>query len=311
MDFFTHILMGLIVASLADGSNLYLYLALGAFMSLLPDLDFLMFPLWKRLPFAGHHGITHTPVFIFAASAFLYASLYIVTKISDIGLLLVILLTGGLHVLGDYLGTGGVPLLYPLTKRSFKLNIDLSINPLLALFSIAGIVVLLRAYLNYPYFPNARRVTILLGSVFIFYYTARVALKLYQERKPENRGFTAMPTINPYRWKYARRRETKEAIEISIKTEEGIKTFTIPKNKEKWKKIERCEDLVYTYWHPLVQREMHFFEYPCYRLTCREGRDEIVWNSVESGEAIEVQVALENGYLKIDKRFQGMKMLWP
>jgi membrane-bound metal-dependent hydrolase YbcI (DUF457 family) len=303
--------MGLIVASLADGPNLYLYLALGAFMSLLPDLDFLMFPLWKRFSFAGHHGITHTPIFVFAASAIIYASLYVIPKISDIGMLLVILLIGALHVLGDYLGTGGVPLLYPFTRRSFKLNIDLSINPLLALFSIAGMVVLIRAYLNYPYFPNVRRVTILLGSAFIFYYSARVALKLYQERKPENKGFSAMPTINPFRWEYAKRMETKDAIEISLKTKEEVKTFTIPKAKDKWKKIERCEDLVYTYWHPLVQREMHFFEYPCYRLACRKGRMEIVWNSVEAGEAIEVQVTIENGNLKVNNRFQGKKMLWP
>lgn len=47
MDSFTHLLIGLIVASLADGSNLYLYTALAVFMSLLPDMDFVLFPLWK------------------------------------------------------------------------------------------------------------------------------------------------------------------------------------------------------------------------------------------------------------------------
>jgi len=278
-------------------------------MSLLPDMDFLLSPLWRRLPFTGHHGITHTPFFIFAASAIIYGALSIFTEMSDIRVLSFILLTGSLHIFGDFLGTGGVPLLYPFNKRYFKLNIDLGINPLLTVFSIAGMIMLFRAYLNYSYFLDARSIAILLGSIFILYYATRVALKNYQQRRPENMGFTALPTINPFKWKYARRMETKEAIEVSLKTKEGIKVFTIPKNRRK--KIERCEDLIYTYWHPLVQGEMHFFEYPCYEITCREGRMDIIWNSVEAGESIEVQVTIEKGNLTAIKRFQSKKILWP
>lgn len=309
MDLFTHLLIGLIVSFLADGSNLRLYVALGVFISLLPDMDFLLSPLWKRLPFTGHHGITHTPFFVFAASVIIYEALSIITKMSDIWVLSFMLLTGSLHIFCDFLGTGGVPLLYPFNKRYFKLNIDLGINPLLTVFSFAGMIMIFRAYLNYSYFLDARSVAILLGSIFILYYITRVALKIYQERRPENIGFTALPTVNPFRWKYARRTETKEAIEVSLKTKEGIRTFTIPKDRRK--KIERCEDLVYTYWHPLVQGEMHVFEYPCYDIVCQEGRMEIIWYSAEAGESIEVQVTIEKGHLKASKRFQSKKILWP
>ncbi len=305
MDFFTHSLLGLIVPSLADGSNIPLYLALGAFMSQLPDLDFVMFPLWKRFPFTGHHGITHTLIFVFAASIVIYVALSAFTEMSDIRLLLVIFLTGFLHIFGDFLGTGGVPLLYPISRRYFKLNIDLGINPLLTLFSLAGMISLFVAYLNYPYYQDARITAILLGSVFILYYTTRAALKLYQERRPENRGFTALPTIKPLKWKFARRTETKEAIEIALKTQEGVKTFTIPKDRRET--IKQCDDLVYTYWHPLVQGEMRFFEYPCYKTICQEGRMEIIWNSAEAGKVMEVQVTCEKGCLKVNKRFQGKK----
>jgi membrane-bound metal-dependent hydrolase YbcI (DUF457 family) len=309
MDFFTHLLIGLIVASLADGQNIYLYTALAVFMSLLSDLDFAMFPLWKWFPSTGHHGITHTPIFVFAASAVIYAAITIFTGTSDIEALLVMLLAGSLHIFGDFLGTGGVPLLYPFSWRYFKLNIDLGIDTLLMLFSIAGIAVLFRAYLNYPYFPDARSASILLGSLFILYYATRGALKLYQEHKPENMGFTALPTKNPFKWKYARRIETKEDIKIFLKTSEGVKTFTIPKDRRE--RIEKCEDLVYTYWNPQVQGEMRFFEYPCYKVICQEGRKEIVWNSAESGKVIEVQVTIEEGHLRVDKRFRSKKILWP
>ncbi len=309
MDFFTHLLIGLIAASLADSSNLYLYMALAVFMSQLPDLDFVISPLWKWLPSIGHHGITHTPVFVFAASALIYAAIAVFGEISDINILLVMLLTGFLHIFGDFLGTGGVPLLYPLSRRYFKLSIDLGINPLLMLFSIAGIVMLFSAYLNYPDYPDARSVAIMLGSLYILYYGSRVALKFYQKQRPENMGFTALPTKNPFRWKYARRIETKRDIKILLKTQEGVKTFTIP--KERRERIEKCEDLVYTYWHPLVQGEMRFFEYPCYKKICQEGRAEITWNSAESGKVIEVHVTLEKGRLMVDRRFRSKEFFWP
>ncbi|MDM7911897.1 MAG: hypothetical protein QUS09_02265, partial [Methanotrichaceae archaeon] len=63
------------------------------------------------------------------------------------------------------------------------------IDTLLTLFSIAGIVILFRAYLNYSYYPDAKSTAILLGLLFVLYYAARGALKLYLERMPENTGF--------------------------------------------------------------------------------------------------------------------------
>jgi membrane-bound metal-dependent hydrolase YbcI (DUF457 family) len=307
MDFFAHFLIGLIVASLADGSNLDLYVSLCVLMSLLPDLDFILFPFWKRHPFSGHHGITHTPAFIFAVSILIYGALSIFMGISDIRLLLVLMITGFLHIFCDFLGTGGVPLFYPFNMKYFKLNIALGIDPLLTVFSIAGIAVLFKTYLN-PNIPDIREVTVLIASIFIFYYAARAVLKHKEEHRPENLGFTALPTINPLRWKYASRTETKDAIKISLKTAEGIKTFTIPKDKQK--KIEQCKDLVYTYWHPLVQGEMRFFEYPCYKLLCQEDRMEIIWNSAEAGKIMDVKVSLEDGQLIADKKFRNKKW-WP
>jgi membrane-bound metal-dependent hydrolase YbcI (DUF457 family) len=305
MDFFTHFLIGLIVSYLVGGSNLPLSMELGVFMSLLPDLDFLMFPLWKKHPFTGHHGITHTPIFIIIASVVIYAALYVSTRTSDPVLLVVMLLAGLLHIFGDFLGTGGVALYYPFGNKYFRLNIDLGIDPLLIIFSIAGIFIFFSSYLDAFSSPGLRSVAIVLGLVFVLYYLARASLKLYLEHRPENSGFTALPTANPLMWKYARRMETNEAIEISLKTEKGVKVFTIP--KERQKKVERCEDLPYTYWHPVVQGEMRFFEYPCYRIVCQEDKMEIIWNSAESGKVMDVQVTFSNGILKVSRRINGRK----
>jgi membrane-bound metal-dependent hydrolase YbcI (DUF457 family) len=308
MDLFTHLLMGLILPSLVDGQRLNLYLAAGIFMSLLPDLDFVLFPFWKRFPFTGHHGITHTPVFIFAASFFIYAALFAIGDLPDARLFLVLFLAGAVHILGDLLGTGGVPLLYPISQKYFKRNIDLGINPLLTLFSFGGTIVFIASYLADANPLAARRAAILLGSVFVFYYLIRAAIKLYQERRPENRGFVALPTVEPLTWKFASRLETSEAIVVSLKTGGGIKTFTIPKSRKDLTTVEHCEDLVYTYWHPLVQGEMRFFEFPCYRIMCRDGMMEIIWNSAEAGKVMQVHVTCEKGKcLTVVKKFQGKK----
>lgn len=306
MDFFTHLLLGLIIASLADGSDANIYIAAGIVMVILPDLDFLMAPLWKKYPFTGHHGITHTLIFIIAASVITFEALSYLAGASDLRLFLVILLGGLSHITGDLLGIGGVPLFYPLSKRYFKLNVDLGINPILAAFSFIGAAVLSAAHLGITQFADARATAMLLGSIFVLYYAFRALLKILEERAEENRGFVALPTIRPDRWKFARRTETEEAITIALKTSDGIKTFRIPKDRRD--KIERCSDLPYTYWHPLVQGEMRFFEYPCYRTACEEGRMEITWNSAEAGKFIEIKVICEEGGMSACKMLRSRKM---
>ncbi|HWQ19670.1 MAG TPA: metal-dependent hydrolase [Methanotrichaceae archaeon] len=288
MDFFTHLLIGLLAASWAGGFNPNLYLAAGAIMSQLPDFDFIMFPVCRRFPIACHHGITHTLVFMIAASAVLYSAFFALTGVSDTWLLLLMLIVGSLHIFGDFMGTGGVPLLYPLSSKYFKLNIDLGINPPLSFISLAGIVVLLASRLNRAYFLDAGEVTTVLSALYVLYYASKAAIKLHLQRLPENRGFAALPTARPDIWRFASRRETRDAIEVAVKAKEGVRTYRIPKGYLEI--IERCEDLPYTYWHPQVQAEMRFFEYPTYQTMCKDGRLEIIWNSAEMGKVMEVLV---------------------
>ncbi len=308
MDFFAHLLIGIIVAFLADGTNFTLYLALCVLVSELPDIDFILFPFWKKYPILGHHGITHTPIFIFIVCFLIYGVLSIFTRISDLDLLLVMLITGFLHLLCDFLGTGGVPLFYPFRTKYYKLNIDLGIDPLLTMFSLAGIIILFKTYLSDPNIFDMKNINLFFAFIFVFYYSGRAFIKLKEERKPENIGFKALPTSNPFRWKFARRKETIDAIEISLKTKDGIKMFIIPKDKHK--KIEQCKDLVYSFWHPMVQGEMRFFEYPCYKLLCQDDNLEIIWNSAEAGKVMDIKVSIKNGHIIADKKFSGKKW-WP
>jgi hypothetical protein len=66
----------------------------GTLMNIVPDFNFLLFPLWKRFPFTWHHGISHTLAFILVVSALAYFALPKMTTISDTMLFLIMLLTG-------------------------------------------------------------------------------------------------------------------------------------------------------------------------------------------------------------------------
>ena len=77
MDFFTHLLLGFIIALIVDGPNFDLNLVAAIFMGQISDLDFMLFPLWKKLPFTGHHGITHTPIFVLSVSLLISIIFYL------------------------------------------------------------------------------------------------------------------------------------------------------------------------------------------------------------------------------------------
>ncbi len=73
MDFFTHMLVGYLVAvtlgmplgGLGVSEGVYLF---GVLMAMLPDFDVILFPLARRFPMLRHHGFTHTVPFIAVAS---------------------------------------------------------------------------------------------------------------------------------------------------------------------------------------------------------------------------------------------------
>jgi membrane-bound metal-dependent hydrolase YbcI (DUF457 family) len=285
-----------------SGSLANIYVFFGILLGLIPDFDFLLFPLWKRVPLAGHHGITHMFAFILLLAAFIYILLNSLFGISDLRLLFLMVMTGSLHIFGDFIGTGGVAPLYPLKKGYSNLNIDLGNNPCLMVFSFLGTVFLVAVSLSYFYPLSLISASVILGLAYVLYFALRASIKIFNERKSENSKFIALPTVYPWKWKFARRIDTIEEIEINLKTSDGIKLYKIPKQKQY--EIRNCQDLVYSYWHPLVQAQMRFFRYPCYRIICEGDKKEIIWTSVDTGKLTEVHVILNNDKLKVHTRLR-------
>ena len=296
MDFFTHLMIGFLISSWSGGSFSNQYVVLGTLMAILPDFDIFLYPLWKRMPITRHHGITHTVIFVIAASVTLFAAYGAFTGIADPKLLMVILLGGFSHIFCDFITNWGVTPFYPFEKGYSKLDLEMSINPFLALFFFPGVVFLVAARFNYLIPIDLTKATFVLGLVYLAYFVSRAVFKIYYTKRPENEGFSALPTWVPYMWKFAKRIETDGEIRVLLKSNPRTRTYVIPKGR--LESITKCQDLVNTYWLGQVQDVMRVFEYPYYETDCQDGRMKITWRSAEMGELLSVHVECVGDDLK-------------
>jgi membrane-bound metal-dependent hydrolase YbcI (DUF457 family) len=296
MDFFTHLMIGFLISSGLVGSFSNQYVVLGTLMAALPDFDVFLYPLWKRIPITRHHGITHTAIFVIAASVTLFAVFGAFTGIADPKLLIVMLLGGFSHIFCDFITNWGVPLFYPFEKGYSKINLDMSVNPYTILFFFPGVIFLDAARLNYFASFDLKSATIVIGLIYLVYFVSRVGFKIYYTKKPENEGFSALPTLVPYKWKFAKRIETDGEIRVFLKSNPRTRTYVIPKGR--LEKINKCQDLVNTYWLEQVQDYMRVFEYPYYETDCQDGKMKITWRSAEMGDLLGVHIVCEGDNLK-------------
>jgi len=98
-------------------------------LSRIPDYDL-------RVPFLEHRGVTHTLLFLVAVAALLgavghqSAGAFGTDPIRTAGLGVVVALVAvGSHLLADALTPAGVPLLWPLSGRSYSVNVATASNP--------------------------------------------------------------------------------------------------------------------------------------------------------------------------------------
>jgi membrane-bound metal-dependent hydrolase YbcI (DUF457 family) len=302
MDFLTHLMIGFLISSWLGGSFSNQYVVLGTLMAALPDFDFFLYPLWRRMPITRHHGITHTAIFVIAASVILFASFDALTGIADKKLLIVMLLGGFSHIFCDFITNWGLPPFYPIEKGYSKIDLDISVNPYTILLFFPGLVFLAATRLNYFAPLDLKGAASVLGLIYLVYFASRAGFKVYYSMKTENRGFTALPTMVPYKWKFARKIETDEEIRVLLKSNPRTKTYVIPKGR--LKEVTRCQDLVYTYWLGQVQDYMRVFEYPYYETDCQDGKMKITWRSAEMGDLLAVHVVCEDGKFNFTVEFK-------
>lgn len=311
MDFFTHLMIGFLISSWISGSFFHgAYMALGTLMAGISDFDILLYPLWKRFPILGHHGLTHMLAFILISALIIFSAYTAFSGTFDPMLLLVMVLAGSSHILGDFLTNWGVPPFYPLTRRYYKINLDVAVNPLVLAYFFIGcsfLYLVSQGYVSMS--PKGASET--LGATYLAYLIFRAVFKLYYLKKPENKGFSALPTLLPWRWRLVRRAETDEAILITLRRSQE-NTCIIPKGAPEYPeyildRIKSCEDLVYTYWLPEVQEFMRVFEYPYYDIDCSDEKREISWHSAEMGDDMNVVVRIDDCGVDVKATFPSRR----
>jgi membrane-bound metal-dependent hydrolase YbcI (DUF457 family) len=200
MDLFTHVLVAYLLSFVAFGPQAPLYIAAGALAGGLPDADILFFPLARRFPLLGHHGITH--------------SLFGVTVIAAGGALFAPMLVGGLwwmfflamelggvsHILLDGFTNFAVPPLAPFSDRQVHLDADRAVNFATLAMTAVSFVVLLTERDRTP--PEVWVLTAwVLAGLYALYLTVRGLGRLRVEGVRRREGYSGViPTGNPLRW---------------------------------------------------------------------------------------------------------------
>jgi hypothetical protein len=218
------------------------------------------------------------------------------TGTADPKLLIVMLLCGLSHIFCDFITNWGLAPFYPFEKGYSKLDLEVTINPYLVLFFFPGAIFLAAARLNYLAPFDLKGATFVLGLVYLVYFVSRAGFKIYYTMKPENDGYSALPTWVPNRWKFAKRIETDREIRVLLRGNPRSRTYVIP--KERLDRITKCQDLVNTYWLEKVQDYMRAFDYPYYETDCHDGRMKIIWRSAEMDELLSVHVECVGDNLK-------------
>jgi membrane-bound metal-dependent hydrolase YbcI (DUF457 family) len=201
VDLFSHVLVAYLLTFGLFGAQPQ-YLAAGALAGGLPDGDILLFPLARRWPIFGHHGITHslTGVTVVAvAGAFLAPMLL---PGSALVYFAVMELGGIAHILQDGFTQFSVPPLAPFSDKRLHLDADRAISFVTLVVSVVGFYVLLGVERNHVAYSVYLATLWLLVAFFVAYFSIRLAGRAAIQRHRELLGARAevVPTGNPISW---------------------------------------------------------------------------------------------------------------
>jgi len=137
MDFFSHLLIGVLTSLVTLNKLAPEYIILAAIMAILPDMDLFLIPVQKltKSYYLSHRGGSHSYIIGLMISpiiAILFTEIYG-------GPFFMYLFIGfmfySLHVTLDLITTSKIPIFYPISKKEYRYNVERAVNPLLMLTS--------------------------------------------------------------------------------------------------------------------------------------------------------------------------------
>jgi len=217
MDIFTHILMGtlpcfLLLLKISPEAIIFLWI-----MAIFPDLDIFVDPFTKKrsLYFLSHKAASHSYIIGTIITGILSLPISLLRRISFIEIWVAGVLGFSIHVSLDFFGASKVPILYPLSKREFRIIADRAINPLLALFSGINLLILLIYYFIKPYYYVFMGLTTFYLIIYIIYFGIRLILRIIiQLRLPK--GSHYIPGFFPFFYLIYTKNSSEESINFKL-----------------------------------------------------------------------------------------------
>lgn len=254
MDFFSHLIIAVLIARYLTESLDTLYFYYAAFMAILADLDVLLeiIPKFRNSKFLSHKGISHSLFGAILISIFPSLILFGLFQANFLISWIIGTFFYSLHILFDFLTASKIPLFYPLTKKKFRFFIDRAVNPLLMTVSILILIFsIIMRFIN---------IYLLLFHLFIgflafygIYFLYKILTKVFLLiRLPSNSKY--VPGVFPfvyYIYKY-----TKEDSNIRyefikkfqfINRKEQLIVSEIEKSSEKMKLLNKSLELTQNY----------------------------------------------------------------
>ncbi|MHA1688018.1 MAG: metal-dependent hydrolase [Promethearchaeota archaeon] len=180
MDFFTHLLIGLILNILLLGILNFKFILFTGFMAIFPDLDVFLevFKKVRSKPILAHKGISHSYIaglIISIPSGLFYAYL---TKDPFLFSIFSAFIFYSLHVTLDGLTASKIPLFFPFSKKRYRIFIDRAINPILFILSPSFFTISLLVLIITRNLTNFLFLFQIYSYFYMFYFGSKILIKI-------------------------------------------------------------------------------------------------------------------------------------
>ncbi|MFX1256871.1 MAG: metal-dependent hydrolase [Promethearchaeota archaeon] len=200
MDFFSHLLIGILISIFLLNSLGKEFVIYASIMAFLPDFDaFLeLFQSFRKSKLLSHKGVSHSYLAAFFVSMISGSIFFLLTGESFVLAWMIGFLFYSIHISLDALTASKIPLFYPFSKKRFRIFVDRAINLFLAIISVIFLILYFAAFFFLPelYFYN-------LAFSFLIFYIVYLIYKIYtkisvQLRLSDTPSRIMIPGILPF-----------------------------------------------------------------------------------------------------------------
>jgi len=244
MDFFSHLLIGVLTSIFSLKKFAPEFITFAGVMVILPDIDIFLHPLGRKYYYLSHRCGFHSyiiAIFIAAVSGGIFSY---ITGYSFFSAWLIGFLFYSLHITLDFITTSKIPLFYPISKKEYRFGAERAINPLLMFISAIIVFIFIRLNQIGAKWIIFRTLVNICMIAYMSYLIYRLSTKIWIQYRL-NEGIYFIPDFIPFFYYIYEKQDEKDR--ISFKLIKKIQFFS----KDIKKKIHHIKK---------NSKEMNFFK---------------------------------------------------